>query len=419
MRNPSEVFVDGGTLDAQEESYVTRPADQQLLNKILAGAICYVLTARQMGKSSLMIRTARKLSDRGIRAAMVDLTTIGTVSISEWYLGLLSRIARALNLDADVQAFWHTHENFGAHQLFIDFLRDVVLNEIPDNITIFIDEIDSTLNLSFRDDFFAAIRAMYNLRANDSAYQRLTFVLLGVATPLNLMEDLSRTPFNIGTRIVLQEFSYIDAAPLRRALDEFCAGQGDAMMQRIFYWTRGHPYLTQRLCLMAATYSNRGALRGQKIQWDDQRIDKLVELAFFSDEARRDPNLTFVRDRIRGTVPAERQELLTLYRDVYADNPVLEDDRSQTQLYLELFGLVRVEQGRLRIRNEIYRKVFNDAWAVENLKIANDELIAERSRRVQPPPPAATKPVDWALVIVIGVAALVIAILVAVLLTRS
>ena len=75
---------------------------------------------------------------------------------------------------------------------------------------------------------------MYNLRANDPAYNRLTFVLLGVAIPLNLMEDLSRTPFDIGTRIVLQEFSYAEVAPLRLALDEFCGEQGDAMMRHSF-----------------------------------------------------------------------------------------------------------------------------------------------------------------------------------------
>src|SRR5688500_8248506 len=105
MRNPSEVFIDGGTLEAQEKSYVPRPADQELLSKALVGAFCYVLTARQMGKSSLMIRTARTLGERGTRTATVDLTTIGTVSMSEWYLGLLSRITRALQLENDVQAF--------------------------------------------------------------------------------------------------------------------------------------------------------------------------------------------------------------------------------------------------------------------------------------------------------------------------
>jgi hypothetical protein len=380
MKNPSEVFIDGGTLGSQEPSYVPRPADQELLEKVLAGTFCYVLTARQMGKSSLMIRTARSLSEKGVRAATVDLTTIGTVTMSEWYLGLLSRITRALQLEADVQAFWREHEDFGAPQRFIDFLRDKVLDELPGNVAIFIDEIDTTLNLDFRDDFFAAIRAMYNLRANDPVYNRLTFVLLGVATPIGLMADLSRTPFNIGSRIILQEFSYTDAAPLRSALEEFCAGQSDRILQRIFHWTGGHPYLTQRLCLAATTYSAKAGISNQTITWNDERIDKLVDSIFFSDEARRDPNLTFVRDRIRGTPPAERKDLLMLYREVYAGRPVSDDERSQTQRYLELFGLVHIDQGHLHMRNDIYKQVFNDEWITDNLKIANDEWIAENRK---------------------------------------
>jgi len=39
------------------------------------------------------------------------------------------------------------------------------------------------LSLDFRDGFFAAIRAIYDARASDPVYNRLNFVLLGVATP--------------------------------------------------------------------------------------------------------------------------------------------------------------------------------------------------------------------------------------------
>jgi hypothetical protein len=59
---------------------------------------------------------------------------------------------------------------------------------MSENIVIFIDEIDSVLGLNFPiDDFFAAIRACYNKRAQNPEYKRLTFVLLGVATPTELI----------------------------------------------------------------------------------------------------------------------------------------------------------------------------------------------------------------------------------------
>jgi hypothetical protein len=190
------------------------------------------------------------------------------------------------------------------------------------------------------------------------------------------------------------------------------------MMRRIFHWTGGHPYLTQHLCLATATASVKARESNQTIIWDDQLIDQIVEKVFFSDEARRDPNLSFVRDRFRGTPAEERKELLALYRDVYNGIPVLDDDRSQTQLYLELFGLVRVEQGQLRLRNEIYRRVFNNEWIAENLKIANDEWMALKLKDAQATPTMPNSSVNWTLVIVAVVAIVVVAVVAIVILTR-
>ena len=55
----SDFFVAGGALKLDTPSYVTRPADDELLKLALGGKFCYVLTPRQMGKSSLMSRTTR------------------------------------------------------------------------------------------------------------------------------------------------------------------------------------------------------------------------------------------------------------------------------------------------------------------------------------------------------------------------
>ena len=78
MSDLTDFFIAGGTLRAQAPSYVTRPADQELFEHTLAGEFCYVLTPRQMGKSSLMIRTARRLNEAGIATvAILDLTGIG------------------------------------------------------------------------------------------------------------------------------------------------------------------------------------------------------------------------------------------------------------------------------------------------------------------------------------------------------
>jgi hypothetical protein len=65
-------------------------------------------------------------------------------------------------------------------------------------VVIFQDEIDSTLKLAFTDDLFTAIRGMYNERTLVPAYERISFCLLGVATPNELIKDRRTTPYNVG-----------------------------------------------------------------------------------------------------------------------------------------------------------------------------------------------------------------------------
>src|SRR6266852_3009207 len=62
--------------------------------------------------------------------------------------------------------------------------------ERPPPLVIFIDEIDAVRSLPFStDEFFAGIRECYNRRTQDPAFNRLTFCLLGVATPSDLIQD--------------------------------------------------------------------------------------------------------------------------------------------------------------------------------------------------------------------------------------
>ena len=79
----STFYVTGGTLRQDAACYVERQADKDLLDGLLKGEFCYVLTSRQMGKSSLMVRTAGKLREQGLRVAVLDLTAVGQPGIDE------------------------------------------------------------------------------------------------------------------------------------------------------------------------------------------------------------------------------------------------------------------------------------------------------------------------------------------------
>ncbi len=252
MSNPESTapFVAGGTVQAGGGSYVERPADAILPRLCREGDFAYVFTPRQMGKSSLMIRTAEKLIEEDIKPVIIDLTEIGaSATADQWYRGVLEKLADQLELRTGLAEWWERHGTLSVAQRFNRFLTDVVLLEIPERIVVFVDEIDTTLRLDFTDDFFASIRYLYNARATSKALARLSFVLLGVASPGDLMKDPDRTPFNIGQRVDLDDFTEDEAV---RDL-----GVDRDRVRVVFRYTSGHPYLTLRVFridLRAAAY---------------------------------------------------------------------------------------------------------------------------------------------------------------------
>ncbi len=350
----SDFYVVGGTLRHEALSYVVRRADRELYESLSEGRFCYLLTPRQMGKSSLMIRIALRLREEGASVAVLDLTAVGqNLDAGQWYGGLLNQIGHQLDIEDELIEFWDQSERLSPLQRWIKGLVDVILPKCPDRLFIFVDEIDTVRNLPFStDEFFAGIRELYNQRARNPEMNRLAFCLLGVATPSDLIRDTRTTPFNIGHRIELTDFTEEEAEPLREGLarDDATASK---LLRRILYWTGGHPYLTQRFCNAAASDSD--------VQSPGD-VDRLCDKLFLSPTARNlDDNLLFVRERLLRS-EADRAGLLELYRQVHKGKRVPYDEANPLIDILNLSGIARSVDGRLEVRNRIYRQVFDRKW---------------------------------------------------------
>src|SRR5579871_1087162 len=157
-------YIAAGTLPYNALSYVSRKTDDHLLSSLLQGEFCYVLTPRQMGKSSLMAQTSRRLKEKGVATAIIDLSDIGSnLSIGQWYTGLLDALGRRLRLEDQFEDFLTANAGLSPLQGWQRALREVVLAHIPGPVVIFLDEIDIARSLPFStDEFFAAVRACYN-----------------------------------------------------------------------------------------------------------------------------------------------------------------------------------------------------------------------------------------------------------------
>jgi hypothetical protein len=354
-------YTVGGTVQAGGGEYLARRADDELLRLCREGEFAYVLTARQLGKSSLMVRTAERLKQEGVCPVIIDLTKIGAqVTPEQWYFGLLAEIEEQLTLDTDLVKWWREQARFGFTHRLTKFFREVLLKEVAAPIVIFVDEIDTTLGHDFTDDFYIAIRYLYNARATTPELKRLSFALIGVATPGDLIRDPHRTPFNIGQRVDLTDFTDEEAAPLAEGLNLPPDEAGQAL-RWVMKWTNGHPYLTQRLCLVMADARRR--------HWTEADVDRIVAATFFGAMSEQDNNLQFVRDMLTQRAP-DVDGALTTYREIRAGKrPIRDEEQSIVKSHLKLSGVVRREGVELRTRNPIYETVFDERWVKDHLPI--------------------------------------------------
>jgi hypothetical protein len=238
-----------------------------------------------------------------------------------------------------------------------------LLENISQNIVIFIDEIDSVLNLNFEiDDFLILLRTCLNKRADIPKYQRLTFVLLGVATPSQLIRDKNRTPFNIGQAIELHGFQLHEAQPLLQGLISKVSNP-QAVLKEVLAWTGGQPFLTQKLCKLIRSSSPIPI--NDEAEW----IENLVRSQIIENwESQDEPeHLKTIRDRL---LKNERQiiQILEFYQQILLEKEIAVSD-SPEQMELLLSGLIVKQQGKLRVHNRIYELIFNCNWVERQISL--------------------------------------------------
>lgn len=365
--NLADRYQPGGSLPPHASTYVVRQSDRELYEALVAGEYCYILNSRQMGKSSLRIRTMERLRADGIACAEIELSGIGSQQITDqqWYGGIIQELISGFGLTLNRRLWLKERDDLSPVQRLGEFIETVLLEQVSGHLVIFIDEIDSVLGLSFpTDDFFALLRNCYEKRATRPAYRCLAIALLGVATPADLIQDQHAAPFNIGRAIELRGLQLSECAPLATGLEQKTANPF-TVLQEVLNWTGGQPFLTQKLCWMIA--SCEGTIPpGKEAEWVKQLVRSRIVHRW---EAQDEPeHLRTIRDRILRS--RHRVALLRLYRQILRQD--VPTRHSPELVELRLTGLVIQRQGRFVAFNRIYTTIFDLEWIRQQADLQMD-----------------------------------------------
>jgi ABC-type branched-subunit amino acid transport system substrate-binding protein len=397
------MYILSGNLPPNSPTYVERDADENLYQALEDGQFCYVLSSRQTGKSSLKVRTMQRLPAERFDCINIDLNNIGTdITIEQWYAGVIDCLAKGINLPGFNSKTWcNLHSQLSPVNRLSKFIEEKLVPHSK-NIVIFVDEIDSVLSDSLKgklDDFFALIRSCYNQRASQSEFQRITFVLLGVATPSDLIADPNITPFNIGTAIELKGFDRDEARPLLQGL-EGRVSNPQAVLQEVLNWTGGQPFLTQKLCdLIVQNGIGVSGVGGLVQQWIVQNWEYQDNPQHLKTIRKRIVPGRYDPDRIVHTLSSLQSvdRLLRLYEQIL-DNDETPADDSYEQQELLLSGLVIKSQKNLRVYNRIYPLIFNYKWIRNQLNWVEEQIAlvkADQFNQMFSKRPYRTKMEEW------------------------
>lgn len=229
--------------------YVMRAADHQLRNNIQEmGRPGYILVARQMGKTNMLFHAKQELEDQENLFPYIDLSNKFDTPTG-YFRNIIDIILdtggpNVQQARSNILAARQSGLNNVPHKEHENELRSI-LRIIPGKLVIILDEIDALTKYKFSDDVFSQIRSIYFSRINIKEFSRLSYILSGVAEPSELIKNKNLSPFNIGEKILLDDFSkdefntFLNLAELPVS---------EEVAERIWFWTGGHPRMTWDTC---------------------------------------------------------------------------------------------------------------------------------------------------------------------------
>ena len=201
----------GGAVRARSDFYVARAGDD-LLRRELAkphGTTTTIRASRQSGKSSLLVRGIAQARQQRSKVIYLDLQPVEPrylENLDSFLHYFATNLVTQLRLDpTEVDKAWRG--GLGAPDKTTYLLEEYVLPTVDTQIVLALDEVDRLLGVPFQDTFFGLLRYWHNSRALNELWEKLDLVLVISTEPHLLIKDVTQSPFNVGQKIRLDDFT--------------------------------------------------------------------------------------------------------------------------------------------------------------------------------------------------------------------
>jgi AAA domain-containing protein len=237
----------GGAVPLDSPYYIRRPADDVFQDAIVKrAAIVLVKGPRQVGKSSLLARALEHARRTGAVVAFTDVQALGSDDLrspAAFYQALARSIAEQLGFKSSILTEWNEHDSPNTN--FSRYVQRSVLEACQGGIIWGLDEIDRLLGRDYAADVFGLFRSWHSRRALDPAapWRHLTLALAYATEAHLLIADANQSPFNVGVRVALEDFTIDEVMALNVRYGSPLATSG--AVGRLMALVGGHPYLLQ------------------------------------------------------------------------------------------------------------------------------------------------------------------------------
>jgi AAA-like domain len=245
---PPKLEAVGGAVPLDSRFYIVRPGDQELYTAINRNdSIVLIKGARQIGKTSLLARGLQEARKSGAKVVLTDFQKLNAShleSIERLFLTLCGAIADQLDINVVPEDVWNARR--GPSMNFERFVRREILDKLQQRLVWGMDEADRLFSFAFGSEVFGLFRSWHNERSldPDGPWQKLTLAIAYATEAHLFITDMNQSPFNVGTRLVLHDFT-------EQQVKELNARYGyplkdDAELSRFYGLLGGQPYLTRR-----------------------------------------------------------------------------------------------------------------------------------------------------------------------------